>query len=60
LPAHAPDDVLRYLNEVPEGLDRALEHQVLASLTDLETERLIEALRRSSGPWQYRAVSLHV
>ena len=60
LPAHASHDVLGYLNEVPEGLDRALDHQVLASLTDVDPERLIEALRRSSGPWQYRAVSLHL
>ena len=60
LPAHASGDVVRYLNEVPAGLDRALEHQVLASLTDVEPQRLIGALRRSSGPWRYRAISLHV
>jgi lipoate-protein ligase A len=60
LPAHASDGVLRYLTEVPEGLDRALEHQVLASLALVDPKRVIEELRRSSGPWQYRAVSLHL
>jgi lipoate-protein ligase A len=60
LPAHASVDLLAYLKEVPEGLDRALDHQVLASLTDAEPERLVDALKRSSGPWQYRAASLHV
>lgn len=59
LPAHASDDVLGYLNEVPVGLDRALEHQALASLTDVEPQRVVEALRRSSGPWRYRVVSRH-
>jgi lipoate-protein ligase A len=59
MPAYSSQDVLGYLNEVPEGLDRALEHRVLSSLTDATPETLIEALHRSSGPWQYRALSLH-
>ena len=58
LPAHSSHDVLRYLNDVPEGLEDALDHQVLSSITDAGAELFIEALQRASGPWQYRAVSL--
>lgn len=56
--AHASHDVLRYLKEAPEGLARALEHQVRASITDVGAEALIESLRQSGGPWQYRAIPL--
>jgi lipoate-protein ligase A len=59
MPAHASTDVLRYLKNVPDGLEHALDHQVLSSLTDVDPETLIEDLRRSSGPWQRRAVPLH-
>jgi lipoate---protein ligase len=59
MPAHASTDVLGYLNEVPEGLDQALEHQLLSSLTDADPAVLIEALRRANGTWQPRAVTLH-
>jgi lipoate---protein ligase len=57
--AHASAEVLRYLKDVPDGLDGALDHQVLSSLTNASPETLTEALRRLSGPWQYRAVPLH-
>jgi lipoate-protein ligase A len=59
MPAHASKDVLRYLKDVPAGLERALDHQVLSSLTDVDPETLIEALGRSSAPCQRRAVPLH-
>jgi lipoate-protein ligase A len=58
MPAHASSDVLVYLKAVPEGLDRALDDHVPPSLTDADPASLIEDLRRSNGPWQYRAVSL--
>jgi len=57
--AHDSVDVLRYLKDVPAGLAEALGHQVLSSLVDASPEDLIEALRRSSGPWQYRSFPLH-
>jgi lipoate-protein ligase A len=57
--AHASNDVLDYLRDVPVGLDRALDHQVLSSLTTADPEMLVTALRGSGGPWQFRAVSLH-
>jgi lipoate-protein ligase A len=59
LPAHASNDVLGYLRVVPDGLDRALNHHVVSSLTDVDTETLIEALRGSSGPWRYRRLQLN-
>jgi lipoate-protein ligase A len=58
LPAHASIDVLDYLRDVPEGMDQALEYQIVSSLTDADPATLIEALRRVSGPWQFRALSL--
>jgi lipoate-protein ligase A len=60
MPAHASLDVMDYLREVPEGLDRALDHQVLGSLTGAEPAMLIDALVASNGPWQYRSVSLPI
>jgi hypothetical protein len=57
--AHPSTDVLRYLEEVPDGLQRALDHHVLSSLTDADRETVIEALRNADGPWQYRANQLH-
>ena len=57
--AHPSDDVLRYLKEVPEGLARALEHQVLSSITDVDVEALTDSLRHAGGSWQYRAIHLH-
>jgi hypothetical protein len=60
MPAQASNEVLGYLRDVPEGLNRALDHQVLSTLTGADPETVIEALRRSSGPWLYRAVTLRV
>ena len=57
--AHGSEDVLRYLRERPDGLENALDHQVLSTLTDAGAESVIEALRRASGPWQYRDLPLH-
>lgn len=57
--AQRSDDVLRYLRDVPVGIENALDHQVLSSLTEANAESVIEALRRASGPWQYRDVLLH-
>lgn len=54
--AHASNAVLGYLREVPDGLDRALEHPVLSSLTGVGPETLIGALRRADGPWQHRSI----
>lgn len=56
--AHPSNDVLDYLRDVPDGLDEALDHQVLSSLTAADPESLIEALRGSDGPWRFRAVAL--
>jgi lipoate-protein ligase A len=57
--AHASDDVVRFLNDVPDGLDRALDHQVLSSLTEVNADRVVAALRRVSGPWRDRVIDLH-
>jgi lipoate-protein ligase A len=57
--AHASLEVLRYLKDAPDGLEGALDHQVLSSLTDARRENVTEALGRSSGPWQHRAAPLH-
>ena len=57
--AHPSDDVLGYLQEVPEGLAGALEHQVLSSITDVDAEVLTESLRHAGGSWQYRVIHLH-
>jgi lipoate-protein ligase A len=57
--AHASDDVVHFLHDVPDGLDRALDHQVLSSLIDVSTERVVAALRRASGPWRERVIDLH-
>jgi len=59
MPAHASHEVLTFLKEQPEGLDQALDHQVLSSLSDAEPEVLVAALRRISGPWVNRTLSLH-
>jgi lipoate---protein ligase len=59
MPAHASDEVLGYLKDVPDGLDLAIDHQVLSSLTDVNPATLIAALRRTSGTWQFRDLPLH-
>jgi lipoate-protein ligase A len=58
LHAHDSTDVLQYLREVPTGLEQALHHHVLSTLTDAVPETLIEGLRRSSGPWRKRSIQL--
>ena len=58
--AHASNDVLRFLRVVPEGLERALAHQVLSSFTGLSRERVIAALRHTSGPWRERVRDLRL
>jgi len=58
MPAHDSHEVLKYLKVRPEGLDRALDHQVLSSLSDVEPDVLVAALRRISGPWVDRTLSL--
>jgi lipoate-protein ligase A len=57
--AHASHDVLSYLKEVPEGLDQAMDHQDLSSFVGVESRALVAALRRVSGPWDLRDLSLH-
>jgi hypothetical protein len=59
LAAHASNDVLDYLRDVPEGLDRALDSRTLSSLTDADPTTLLDALRHENVPWQFHAVSLH-
>jgi lipoate-protein ligase A len=58
--AHASNDVLRYVRDVPDGLERALEHQVLSSLTDVARENVVAALRHSSGPWREHVIDLDI
>ena len=42
LHAHAGADVLPYLRDVPEGLDRALDHQVLSTVTTASRDDVID------------------
>ena len=58
--AHASHDVLRYLNEVPEGLDQALDHQILTSLDGFDAATLASALHHVSGPWRERVIDLQL
>jgi lipoate-protein ligase A len=58
--AHPSNDVVRFLRIVPDGLERALAHQVLSSFTGVSRETLIAALRQTSGPWRERDIDLHV
>jgi lipoate---protein ligase len=57
---HASLDVARFLKEVPDGLHRALEHQVPSSLSDIDAAAVVEALGRTSGPWRERVIDLHL
>ena len=47
-------DVLEYLREVPNGLDQALDHQTLASLTLGDRDRFLAQVLGASGPWDVR------
>jgi lipoate-protein ligase A len=59
MPKHEAHDIVRFLVEVPEGLDRALEHEVPSSLRDADAATLVEALRQLSGPWRERVIDIH-
>jgi len=59
MPAHASLEVLTYLKDQPQGLDQALDHQVLSSISDVGADVLAAALGRISGPWLNRTISLH-
>jgi lipoate---protein ligase len=58
--AHASNDVVRFLRVVPDGLERALAHQVLSSITGVSREALIAALCQMGGPWRERVIDLHL
>lgn len=47
-------DVLAYLREVPVGLDQALDHQTLASLTLGDRDRFLAEVLDASGHWDLR------
>ena len=50
-------DVLEYLREVPDGLDRRLDHQTLASLSLGDRDRFLVEVLDASGHWDLRATS---
>jgi lipoate-protein ligase A len=52
LHARPSGDVLSYLAVVPEGLAKALDHEVLDGLRLPNPERLVDDLVRASGPWR--------
>jgi lipoate-protein ligase A len=47
-------DVLKYLREVPDGLDQALDHQTLASLTLGDRDTFLAEILDASGRWDLR------
>jgi hypothetical protein len=47
-------DVLEYLREVPSGLDQALDHQTLGSLTLGDREDFLAEVLRAGGHWDRR------
>jgi lipoate-protein ligase A len=47
-------DVLEYLREVPSGLDQALDHQTLGSLTLGDREDFLAEVLRAAGHWDRR------
>jgi len=47
-------DVLDYLREVPPGLDRALDHQTLASLSLGDRDHFLAEVLEVSGHWELR------
>ena len=57
--AHPSTDILSYLREVPEGLEHALRHHVLSTMTDEPVESLVESITNVGGPWQQRSIQLH-
>ena len=57
--AHESTEVLRFLKEVPDGLDSALNHHVVSSLIGVDPEQLINALRVTTGSWRQRMIDLN-
>lgn len=55
---HDSQELLGLLANVPEGLAKALDHQVLSSLGIDDTEGLIATLRDVGGPWLVRQLYL--
>jgi lipoate-protein ligase A len=51
-------DVLAYLREVPSGLEQALDHQTIASLTLGDRDRFLVEILDASGGWDQRHVVL--
>jgi lipoate-protein ligase A len=51
-------DVLEYLREAPEGLDLALDHQTLASLSLGDRDRFLAELLDVSGDWDLQHILL--
>jgi lipoate---protein ligase len=47
-------DVLEYLREVPDGLDQALDHQTLGSLTLGDRDRFLAEVIGAGGQWDIR------
>jgi len=47
-------DVLKYLRHVPNGLDQALDHQTLTSLTLGDRESFLTQVLEAGGPWDLR------
>lgn len=47
-------DVLRYLRHLPNGLDQALDHQTLTSLTLGNRDGVLTQLLEASGSWDLR------
>ncbi len=52
LPARPSSEILRYLSEVPAGLDVTLNHHVLSELFDGDSVEIIDGLRRVEGLWR--------
>jgi lipoate-protein ligase A len=52
-------DVLEYLREVPRGLDQALDHETLASLSLGDRENFLGQLLDAGGDWDRRHIRLH-
>jgi lipoate-protein ligase A len=59
MPSQPSHEVLTFLKDAPAGLDEALDHHVLGTLGVVETDVLVDALRRRSGPWVDRTLTLH-
>ena len=47
-------DLLAFLNDPPDGLAAELDHHLVATLSDVGRERMIDHLEQRSGPWLVR------